>query len=422
MVALRSRNVRIAGASIIAAAAIGLVVPRLLGPVPVHTPAPPQAPIVTLPNWSRIGLTQLLATVEASRDEGLRPSDYRQDALARIVASGAHGRAVDATAEAAARSLAHDYADGRVARRKRIDWHIVQAPAVLAAMDAGLDDAVRSGRVDSYLRGLLPRDARYKALREALRDTGDGDRARLASIRASMERWRWMPRTLGADYVFVNVPSYRVALFEKDAMVATRDVVVGAPDTPTPMLSANVGSIVINPWWTLPPAVLREGKRYSPARGYVYQTIGGKTFVRQKPGPMNALGRVKINMPNPYAIYLHDTPAKWAFAKTDRALSHGCIRVKDIATLAERIGDATTVSAALDKDMTRMRTLAVQRALPVYIVYFTAAPDAEGNVRMLPDPYRRDAGVVAALDAPAPPTSMTTIAAAAPASAAPKRI
>ena len=106
------------------------------------------------------------------------------------------------------------------------------------------------------------------------------------------------------------------------------------------LLSANVGSIVVNPWWTLPPTVLREGKRYSPARGYVYQTIGGKTYVRQKPGPMNALGRVKINMPNPYAIYLHDTPSKWAFARTDRALSHGCIRVKDIAALAEKIGDA----------------------------------------------------------------------------------
>ncbi|HEY0270422.1 MAG TPA: L,D-transpeptidase family protein, partial [Sphingomonas sp.] len=337
MLALRPAAIRIIGAGV-ALGAIGLAGFSLLAPSPVARPAAIRAAPVPPPSWSRTALKQLLDSVEAARDEGLRPSDYRRDALARIVRDGAHGPRIDPLAEAAARSLAHDYADGRVARRKRIDWHIDHPVATLATLNADLDNAVRAERVDSYLGGLLPRDPRYKALREALRDTRDDEADRLTSVRASMERWRWMPRALGSDYVFVNVPSYRVALFEGDSVVATHDVVVGAPETPTPMLSATVGSIVVNPWWTLPPTVLREGKRYSPARGYVYQTIGGKTYVRQKPGPMNALGRVKINMPNPYAIYLHDTPAKWAFAKTDRALSHGCIRVKDIATLAEKIG------------------------------------------------------------------------------------
>jgi murein L,D-transpeptidase YcbB/YkuD len=222
-----------------------------------------------------------------------------------------------------------------------------------------------------------------------------------------------MPRTLGPDYVFVNIPSYQVALFKADTVVATHDVVVGAPKTPTPMLSANVGSIIINPWWTLPPTVLREGKRYSPARGYVYQTIHGKTYVRQKPGPMNALGRVKIEFPNPYAIYLHDTPAKSAFERSDRALSHGCIRVKGIETLAAEIGDPTAVQTALDRRYTQ--TLSIQLTLPLYIVFYTAAPAAHGTVEMLPDPYGRDAGVVAALDAPNPALPTTAVAAAQPA-------
>jgi murein L,D-transpeptidase YcbB/YkuD len=416
MLAWRPRTSHIigAGAAIVALFAIGLAIgyegPRLLAPTTASVaPRPAKAIVQPPPSWSPATLRQLLATVDSARDEGLRPSDYRRDELARIVTRGAHGAEIDPVAEAIARSLAHDYADGRVKRRKRVDWHIVQAPDRLAAVDGGLDIAVRGERVDSYLHALLPQDPRYRALREALRDTGDGDAVRMASIRASMERWRWMPRTLGQDYVFVNVPSYRVALFEGDKVVALHDVVVGAPKTPTPMLSANVGSIIVNPWWTLPPTVLKEGKRYSPAKGYVYQTIGGKTYVRQKPGPMNALGRVKIDMPNPYAIYLHDTPAKWAFAKTDRALSHGCIRVKDIATLAEKISDTVKVDAALGTNV--MHSIGVHRTLPVYIVYFTAAPDGNGAVQLLPDPYARDAGVIAALDGkPTAPVVVRTTA------------
>ena len=361
------------------AAGVGAVVAGatlFLTAAPIVPRAPVRAAIPALPIWSPTALRQLLHVVESSREEGLHPADYRRDTLATLVREAAHGRAVDALAEGAARSLAHDYAGGRVARRKRVDWHVAP-PVALATLDADLDAAVRSDRVDAYLHALLPSDARYVALRTALRDAPPQD---APHIRASMERWRWMPRTLGSDYVFVNVPSYRVALYRGDSIVTQHDVVVGAPATPTPLLNASIQSIVINPWWTLPPTVLREGKgkRYSSARGFVYQTIGGKAFVRQKPGPMNALGRVKINMPNPYAIYLHDTPAKWGFAKTDRALSHGCIRVKDIADFAARIGDTAAVDTALGGTATQ--TLHVGRTLPVYIVYFTAAPDADGTV------------------------------------------
>ena len=357
-------------------------------------PAP--APAVPALHWPADGLRALLAAVEASRDEGLHPADYRHDALADAIRSGRSDAATDALATDSARLLARDYADGHVRNRARFDWHV--AHALPATLDADLRRAVEGGTLDAWLRGLLPHDARYAALRDALRDTPAEETARIAHIRASMERWRWMPRTLGDDYVWVNVPTYKLALMHGDTVTASHVVVVGAPATPTPMLSADIGSIIVNPWWTLPPTVLREGqgKRYATARGFVYVTIGGKAYVRQKPGPQNALGRMKIDMPNAYAIYLHDTPAKWAFGKPERALSHGCIRVQNIATLAGDLATPDTIATAMT-DLTT-HTLPIEKRVPVYIVYFTAAPDADGTVVTYGDPYDRDAELIAALD------------------------
>lgn len=362
--------------------------------------AVPTAPALPAAHWSKTALSQLLDAIDASADEGLRPADYDRDAIAELVADGRSGPDADAVAERAARSLAHDYADGRVENRERFDWHIGHSPAALASLDADLDHAVEDKKVRSYLKGLLPADARYGALRDALKATPRDDTARIASIRASMERWRWMPRALGDDYVMVNVPAYRLTLFQGDTAVAAHDVVVGAPKTPTPQIVAYAGSIVVNPWWTLPPTVLAEGKRYSAAKGYVYSRAGGRTIVRQKPGPQNALGRMKIDMPNEYAIYLHDTPAKAAFAKQDRALSHGCIRVKDIQGLADELYESSGVETALAGDATQ--TLQLQKSVPVYIVYFTAGV-RDGSVVTYADPYGRDAAVNAALDGKSAP-------------------
>jgi murein L,D-transpeptidase YcbB/YkuD len=383
--------------------------PAMLVPPALTAPADPAPTAQVAPaHWSTAALRQLLAAVEEARDEGLRPSDYGREALAGIVVDERTGPTVDAVAEHSARTLAHDYADGRVTDRQRFDWHIDHSPAALASLDADLDRAVEDEHVEPYLKGLLPGDARYAALRDALRDTPKSETARIAHIRASMERWRWMPRALGDDYVLVNVPAYRLALFQGREEVAAHDVVVGAPKTPTPQIVAYAGSIVVNPWWTLPPSVLAEGKRYSPAKGFIYSSAGGRTVIRQRPGPQNALGRMKIDMPNPYAIYLHDTPAKAAFAKPDRALSHGCIRVKDIAGLADELADATQVQAALGGSDTQ--TLQLQRSLPVYIVYFTAG-ERDGKVVTFADPYGRDTALNAALDgAPVAPLTYASAA------------
>ncbi|HET8613350.1 MAG TPA: L,D-transpeptidase family protein, partial [Sphingomonas sp.] len=281
-------------------------------------------------------------------------------------------------------------------------WHIEQAPVPDALLHADLARAVRTHGVRAYLESLLPRDPRYKALRSALADTPPDAIDRRIALRASMERWRWMPRALGDDYVFVNIPAQQLSLWQGGSEGARHNVVVGKPSTPTPMLSAAIKDIDVNPWWTLPRSVLAEGKvRPGPgarARGYVFLQRGDRTVIRQRPGPNNALGRLKLDMPNPYAIYLHDTPAKWAFAKEDRALSHGCIRVENITELAHAIApeDGDRIDAALAT--TRNHRISTTRMIPVYIAYFTAAADPDGRVRIYPDLYKQDRRIVAALD------------------------
>ncbi|MBA2934083.1 L,D-transpeptidase family protein [Sphingomonas sp. CGMCC 1.13654] len=363
---------------------------------PAAAEAPPAPPPPPQPHWNADTLHQLLAAVDASADEGLRPKDYQRGVLAGFLKQGGAVSAIEQTADTAAKALAHDYIDGRIKNPARFDWHIEHSPAQLVTLDVDIANAVNGGRLTDYIKGLLPTDPRYAALRQAYADTPATEHLRRDAIRASMERWRWMPRVLGDDYIWVNIPTYKLQLYRGGQVKAEHVVVVGAPKTPTPQLSANVGHIIVNPWWTLPPTVLREGKKYSPARGYVWQKIGGKMFIRQKPGPMNALGRMKIDMPNAWAIYLHDTPAKSGFAQPMRALSHGCIRVQNIPSLASELYDPAAIDTALETYT--MKSLPMQATLPVYIVYFTAAPDADSKVVTYGDPYDRDARMIAALD------------------------
>ena len=201
---------------------------RAHGPARGRLPQRPRPPAPPL-HWPADGLRRLLAAVEASRDEGLHPADYRHDALADAVEAGRVGRR-----DRRARDRLGAPPGARLCRRpcpqpRAFDWHIAHSPAALASLDADLRKAVEGGTLDTYLRGLLPQDARYVALRDALRDTPPGETQRITHIRASMERWRWMPRVLGDDYVWVNVPTYPLALMHGDSVAATHVVVVGAP-------------------------------------------------------------------------------------------------------------------------------------------------------------------------------------------------
>ena len=341
--------------------------------------------------WSPANARALLAAVEESSQEGLDPAYYQADALRAAVSAGRTGPELDALANAAALSLAHDYADGRIDDKKSLDWHF-HPPIDSNQLSLALDGALAAGRVDVWLRSLLPDNEQYRALKAAYASTPPSDIAVRDQLRANLERWRWMPRALGDRYIYVNVPAFRLDLMNGGIAEGSYDVIVGAPETPTPQLLVQAQSVIANPSWTLPPSVLREGGW--GGRGYkVSRRADGSLMVRQAPGPRNALGRIKIDMPNSQAIYLHDTPHKSLFDREDRALSHGCIRVRDIEELATLLEGGIELREALAEPL-QTKVLQLQKSVPVYIVYFTAQAEADGAVRLLDDPYRRDHAVL----------------------------
>ncbi len=296
-------------------------------------------------------------------------------------------------ANAAALRLAHDYADGRIDDKDSYDWHLGK-PADTNKLAAGLNDALDSDHLAKWLRNLLPDSEQYRALRAAYAQTDPSDSNTRAVLRANLERWRWMPRDLGERYIYVNVPSYQLELMNGGMVEASYNVVVGAPKTPTPQLALMAQSVVANPSWTLPPSVMKEGHWQN--KGFTATKIADGYRVVQAPGPKNALGRIKIDMPNAHAIYLHDTPNKAAFDRDSRALSHGCVRVQNIEALAASLADSSKLDEALETP-TKTKVLQLEKSVPVYIVYFTAQVDPDGSVRMLPDPYGRDTKLIMAM-------------------------
>lgn len=354
----------------------------------IEAPAGPQ-----LGRWSTDAGRALIAEIAASANEGLDPADYQPQALSVELERTGGGEAFDRMADASALKLAHDYLLGEVDGKSAYDWHIERTDGDPVHLAEQLRQAIANGLVRPWLRSLLPTDGRYVALRAAYAETPEGNFVLRGRLRANLERWRWMPRDLGARHIYVNVPSYTLQLVENGTPVAEHVVVVGARATPTPAIGYPAQSVVLNPWWTPPKSIKVSGK------GFVND--GGA--LRQPPGPRNALGRIKIDLPNPHAIYLHDTPAKQYFAKDSRAYSHGCIRVQDADRLAAELvqldsGSGAIVERGLKTYATQ--TVRLRQARPVWLVYFTADVGPDGRLQLLEDPYNRDARLIAQLDRP----------------------
>jgi len=364
--------------------------------MPPMDAAPASAPAAT--RWGAEAVGDLIAVIEDSRREGLRPADYNLGGLKRAAASG-DGAALDAVATAAALNLAHDYYFGRMSDRSGMGWMIERSPSEAAQIPARLQSAMDQGKLRDFFQALLPSDPRYVALRDALAQAQPGpERDRL---RVNMERWRWMPRSVAANYLYVNVPSYKLRVVQDGVQLSSYDVVVGAKATPTPQMVSPTGSLVVNPAWYVPASIVKKSGLRPGRGGFVARRLGdGSTGVMQPPGPRNALGRIKFNLDNDQAIYLHDTNVKSAFNRDERALSHGCVRVKDIDQLASELmgqgGDDVALEEALADEKTA--TLRLPQTWPVYIVYFTADADESGQVATYRDIYGYDAKVLAALD------------------------
>ena len=232
---------------------------------------------------------------------------------------------------------------------------------------------------------------------------------RADQIAVNMERWRWVPRNLGRQYIMVNVPAASLVLIENETAALVSRVVVGAPDKPTPILVAHAVAVTINPVWHVPKSIvdkeikpkMAENPNYLDDKGMVEKDGD----ITQPPGPTNALGVAKFEMPNEFDVYLHDTPAKHAFYSDERALSHGCVRVEQIRPLVGHLLGLSDdeLGQLVQTGQTQREPLRIP--IPVLIQYWTAIPWQNG-IAFRSDVYGRDAVMIAALHGDALPEKL----------------
>lgn len=262
---------------------------------------------------------------------------------------------------------------------------------------------------------------------------------RLRQIQVNLERWRWMPRDLGGRYIVVNIAGFELDVVENGRTTLEMNVVVGKPATKTPIFSDEMTYLVLAPYWNVPPSIVqgeivprmrrdpgyldREGMevfagpggaRLSPAAIDWSAENGRRLSIRQKPGRKNALGRVKFMFPNPFNVYLHDTPSRSSFGRASRAFSHGCIRLEEPIELAEHLlgrEDSAWTKEKIEAIIAKgeEKGIVFKEPWPVHLVYWTVWVDDAGVVQFREDIYGRDAelakalGLIPAADTPAPP-------------------
>lgn len=346
--------------------------------------------VVSAPLWNPDAIGKLRAWVAAAPDDALPRPD--SNALDSALAIG-DPSLIDVAASALALKLARMHLLGSASAAERAGWRIVDSDRDFD-VEAQLSVALAGGRIDDFLAGQRPQHPEYAALREALRS--ETDPVRRQKIARSMERWRWMPISLGQDYLLVNAAGFELTRWRGGQRVGSWRVIVGKTASPTPVFSATVTGVNFNPWWNVPSNIVRESVggliRRSPAtaraRGYVW----GGGSVRQKPGPGNALGQMKLVMPNPFSVYLHDTPNRDLFNQDVRAFSHGCVRVGDALGLAESLLAGVKSRSQIDALVATRNSVTVGliRPVPVYIAYFTAGIRSDGSLALYDDIYSRD--------------------------------
>lgn len=363
-------------------------------------------------HWSLPEAHDLLAFIDGIGAEGLDPADYHPHRLAEAITAGT-GPALDSIAGAAFTAVATDLRDGHTPLSARLGYMMQDKDAQRIPIAPLMQHALASGRIGATLAGLDPTSRGFLALKQALATTPADDAGRRRAIRINMDRWRWLPRDPGEQYLFVNVPEFLLRLVIHNHVLATYRTIVGKPGrTATPQVTALVRGLVFNPTWTAPQSiVVGEGlgrkvlnnPRWARKYGYVAtRQPDGSLKVVQQPGPRNALGEVKLDMPNPYAIFLHGTPSKSLFERKVRAFSHGCIRTQNIRELAlvlSIIAGGPSVQEAEAMLSSGKYTLApLARPIPVTVGYFTMGLNPEGKLVSFPDIYKRDPAVLATLN------------------------
>jgi len=383
----------------------------VIAPAVVPPPAVVEEPIL---HWTLADAQALLAAIDSIGAEGLAPADYRPAAIKAAIAAG-EGAELDAVASKSLAWLIEDRRDGRTPMNARVQWFAIDNDVDVNPTAAVMERALASHDIAGTLAALDPTYPDYAVLRQALADTPRADSKTRALIRANMDRWRWFSRDLGEYYLMTNVPEFQLRLVRRDKIVRTYRTIVGKPGkTATPQLAEKVQNVVFNPTWTVPQSIVVGeglGARYlaNPAKaardGYkVTKLADGTVIIVQQPGPTNSLGLVKIDMPNPHAIYLHDTPGRGLFNTASRAYSHGCVRTERALELGMMLtmlkAGKTPEEVTAISNSGKYTKVALTDPMPVYIGYFTMAKDINGQLLTWPDIYGRDAPVLASFAQP----------------------
>lgn len=240
---------------------------------------------------------------------------------------------------------------------------------------------------------------------------------RIDQIALNLERWRWLPRDLGERYILVNIPEYRLEVWDGGQVPLSMRVVVGKKDTPTPIFADDMTYIVFAPYWNVPPDIVQKETLPSVMRDPAFlqrtnmEVLDKSGHVvdpssvdlddpaayrfRQRPGASNSLGLVKFMFPNSFNVYLHDTPADSLFARATRSFSHGCVRLEEPVKLAEYVladqPDWTPEQIDAAMHAPEERSVKLRKALPVYLGYWTARVAADGILQFRDDLYGIDA-------------------------------
>ncbi|HXW40610.1 MAG TPA: L,D-transpeptidase family protein [Xanthobacteraceae bacterium] len=234
-------------------------------------------------------------------------------------------------------------------------------------------------------------------------------------ILANMERWRWMPHRFPDTYVVVNLPDYTLRVMHDGKQLWKTRIVIGKPEMPTPIMTADMKFITVNPTWNVPPSIVNH--EYLPALEQdptvldrmglkIDRNADGSIHIYQPPGDKNALGRIRFNFPNKFLVYQHDTPDKYLFANDKRAFSHGCMRVQDPVHYAEvllslvRPGDGYTEDRIKKMFGSGETDIQFPSFIPVDLTYQTAFVDGAGKLEFRDDVYGRDRALLAILKGP----------------------
>jgi len=317
---------------------------------------------------------------------------------------------------------------GEAAEQDVFDEELEAAVKAYQRENGFVDDGIVGPRTRSALNG---------------QPAGASNLPEIERLIVNMERWRWMPETLGDFYVWDNIPEFYMRVVKNGKLIHAAKIVVGKPDTQTPIFSADMRYIVFHPDWGVPNSIKikeilpylrptgggffgfgmtdtrileRHNLRVSRAGRPVDASMIDWTRVDirqfdfiQPPGPGNVLGVVKFRFPNKHDVYMHDTPQRELFDRPVRTYSHGCMRVQDPVRLAEVLlaedkGWSAAQVRRLVNEGSENNQIELTRRIPVHVTYFTAMVDDEGMLRWIADPYGHDSRVAAALAGrPLPP-------------------